>query len=149
MTMIREALVADAALLAPLVAEFVDEQSLTVQQLERRLLAIKETETVFLAFSNGEAVGFCSVRIQPFLTSDRPYAEVTELFVRPAMRRQGVASALMERAAALAGAKGAADLVLLTSFKNVVAQAFYKSVDYEDYCLAMRQRLPRVSPPAI
>lgn len=144
MTIIREAGVADAGLLTLLLAEFNEEPTLTEVQVERRLLAIQATETVLVAIVEGEAVGFCSVRIQPFLSSDRPYAEVTELFVRPAMRRQGIAAALMERAAVLATERGATSLVLLTGFTNVGAQAFYKSVGYEEYCLAMRRRLPKV-----
>jgi ribosomal protein S18 acetylase RimI-like enzyme len=143
MTMIREAAVADAALLVPLLAEFNEEASLTVEQLERRLAAMAGTEKVLLAFVDDEAVGFVSVRIQPFLSSDRPYAEVTELFVRPDMRRRGIATALMERATALAEEQGATSLLLLTGFKNEGAQAFYRSIGYEEYCLAMRLRLPR------
>lgn len=143
MMIIREAQVADAALLAPLLAEFNEEPQLTTAQLERRLLAIQATETVLLAFVAGEAAGFCSLRIQPFLSSDRPYAEVTELFVRPAMRRQGIAAALMERAGTLAAERGAGSILLLTGFENLGAQTFYKSIGYEEYCLAMRRRLPK------
>jgi GNAT superfamily N-acetyltransferase len=139
--LIREATAADAALLAPLMAEFNEEPSLTAEQMLNRMRAGQATERALLAFVADEAVGFCVVRIMAWLSADHPYAELTELFVRPAMRRQGIAAALMERAQALATEAGAKDLILLTGFWNEGAQAFYRSVGYADYCLAMRRKL--------
>lgn len=137
---IREASLAEAAAVAEILQEFnggtVDEQTAAA-----RLEAIKATETVLLAFVEGAAVGLCSVRVQPFLSEDHPYAEVTELYVRPEHRGKGIAKGLMERAEALALGRGATEVILLTGFKNADAQALYRRIGYGDYALAMRKKL--------
>lgn len=48
---------------------------------------------------------------------------------------------LMAEAEALARAKGAPAVYLLTGFRKETAQAFYRSIGYGDYALAMRRRL--------
>jgi ribosomal protein S18 acetylase RimI-like enzyme len=108
-----------------------------------RLLAIQGLETVLLAEIEGEAVGFASLRLIPYLSDDGPYAEVTELYVADAHRRQGIGRALMERAEALARERGAEELILLTGQTNHAAQALYRALAFEDYALAMRKRWDR------
>lgn len=107
----------------------------------RRLGAVRLTETVLLAESEGQAVGFCSVHFRPWLAVENPYAELTELYVRPQWRRRGVATALVTRVEEVARGRGARDLVLLTGCDNQAGQAFYRALGYADYCLAMRKRL--------
>ncbi len=137
---IREASPADATALAELLEVF-NKVPTTPETAARRMEALKATETILLAFMGGAAVGLCSVRVVPFLSEDRPYAEVTELFVRPEQRRRGIARALMARAEAVALLKGATDVFLMTGFKNATAQAFYRATGYGDYALAMRKKL--------
>lgn len=47
----------------------------------------------------------------------------------------------MQAAEELARSQGAPAVYLLTGFRNETAQAFYRSLGYADYALAMRRRL--------
>lgn len=137
---ISEATPADARALAGLL-EIFNKVTTTAEMAARRIGVLKGLETVFLAFVDGVAVGLCSVRIVPNLSDDRPYAEVAELFVLSEHRRKGIARALMERAEALAAAKGSTHTFVQTGFKNATAQAFYRATGYGDYDLMMRKKL--------
>jgi ribosomal-protein-alanine N-acetyltransferase len=57
-------------------------------------------------------------------------AEVLTLAVVPAMRRRGVAVALLRRAMAEAAARGAGALFLEVSTRNAAAQALYRRVGF-------------------
>lgn len=57
-------------------------------------------------------------------------AEILTLAVIPALRRLGLGRRLMERAAALAAAAGAAALFLEVSTSNAAAQALYTSCSF-------------------
>lgn len=137
---IRPATAADAPAVAALLTDFNGEPT-DAAAAARRMAAMEGTETVLLALRGGAAVGLCSLRVVPFLSADHPYAEVTELYVAPQHRRQGIARRLMAEAEALARAKGAPAVYLLTGFRNETAQAFYRSIGYGDYALAMWRRL--------
>lgn len=137
---IRPAAAADAEAVAALLTDFNGEP-VDGPTAARRLAALQGIEMVLLALRDGAAVGLCSLRVVPFLSADHPYAEVTELYVAPEHRRQGIARRLMREAEALARAQGAPSVYLLTGFQNETAQAFYRSIGYGDYALAMRRRL--------
>ena len=137
---IREVTPTDAPALAGLLEVF-NKATTTTEMAARRIGALRGLETVFLAFVDGVAAGLCSVRIVPNLSDDRPYAEVAELFVLSEHRRKGIARALMERAEALAAAKGSTHTFVQTGFKNATAQAFYQATGYGDYDLMMRKQL--------
>jgi GNAT superfamily N-acetyltransferase len=129
---IREASLTDAWAVAELLQAF-NGGAVNAETAARRMEAVQLTETIFLATLDGVAVGLCSIRIQPFLSADTPCAEVTELFVRPEQRGKGVALRLMARAEALAILKGASEVILMTGFKNGLAQGFYRKAGYGDY----------------
>jgi GNAT superfamily N-acetyltransferase len=139
--LVREAAEIDAAALAALLTAF-NESVVTPETVLSRLTAMKHTETVAIALSDGVAAGFCSVRIQPYLSEDQPYAEVTELFVSPTYRRKRIGEALMIWAENLAKTRGASENIILTGFKNSQAQDFYRHVGYADYALVMKKRIP-------
>jgi ribosomal protein S18 acetylase RimI-like enzyme len=82
-------------------------------------------------------VGFAALRVVPYLSDDVPYAELTELYVEAAHRRQGVGRALLERASGIARERGAAELLLQTGLENRAAQAFYRAIGFHDYGLVM------------
>jgi len=69
----------------------------------------------------GEAAGFILCRV----AADE--AEVLTLAVTPAMRRRGVASALLERAMAAAAAGGARSVFLEVAMDNPGAEALYRA----------------------
>lgn len=85
----------------------------------------------------GEGAGF--VQLYPLFSSVR-MARIyllNDLFVAPAARRQGVASALLTAAAEHAKALGAARLWLQTEQHNASAQALYESLGWQrdhDFC---------------
>lgn len=137
---IRPATAADAEAVAALLTDF-NEVYTDAAAAARRMAAMQGVETVLLALREGAAVGLCSLRVVPFLSADHPYAEVTELYVAPAHRRQGIARRLMQAAEELTRSQGAPAVYLLTGFRNETAQAFYRSLGYADYALAMRRRL--------
>lgn len=108
---------------------------LTPEQMESRLRRVEGVETVLVAYAGGEAAGFTSLRIIPYLDQDTPYAEVTQLYVRPAFRRRGIALRLVETAEERAQGAGASCLHILTGADNEDAQSFYRSAGYGIECV--------------
>lgn len=130
----------DAPALARLNTAF-NETSDTAEQIAVRLRDPRRVEMPILAEIDGSAVGFAAVRVVPSVFYAEPYAELTELYVEAAFRRQGVARALVAHAEQLAREAGANQLYLLTGIDNEDAQQFYGAVGYADYALAMHKRL--------
>lgn len=130
----------DAPALARLNTAF-NETSDTPEQIAVRLRDPRRVEMPILAEIDGAAVGFAAVRVVPSVFYTEPYAELTELFVEAAYRRQGVARALLAHAEQLAQEAGATQLYLLTGIDNEDAQQFYGAVGYADYALALHKRL--------
>jgi ribosomal protein S18 acetylase RimI-like enzyme len=81
------------------------------------------------------------LRLLPSLCDPIPYAELTELSVDPAHQRHGVGRALVRHVESEARAQGAAELVLLTAWRNTRAHAFYHALGYSLYTLTMRRSL--------
>jgi ribosomal protein S18 acetylase RimI-like enzyme len=138
--MIRLATPDDAAALTRLLEAF-NGPPLSEAQTRWRLLAIEGVETVFLAVVEGEAAGFASLRLVPYLSDDVPRAELTELYVEPVYRRRGIGRALVQQAEVLAIERGATELILLTGLNNQDAQAFYRRLGYREAALAMDRAL--------
>jgi ribosomal protein S18 acetylase RimI-like enzyme len=144
---VRKATIADAAAVAELMTgltlsvgiggtplpQALDPEyaTLTVDDAARRMQAMAAVEEVFLAESAGEAVGFMSLRLVPYLDQDVPDAEVMNLFVRSEARRQGVARRLIEEAERVAREAGATSVHIMTGAENREAQAFYLAAGYE------------------
>jgi ribosomal protein S18 acetylase RimI-like enzyme len=114
-----------------------------VEHVRRGVTAPDGLEVALLAEWEGQAVGFACLRVVPCLADIVPYAEVTELYVDAAYRRRGIGTALMDRAAELAGERGAHELLLLTGFTNQAAQAFYRALGFHDTALAMGRPVRR------
>ena len=87
-----------------------------------------------------QPVGFACLRLIPHLQGDEPYAELTDIYVDAPFRRQGVARALIAHVEAMARARGARGLVIITGFDNDGAQAAYRASGYADWALAMEKR---------
>lgn len=86
---------------------------------------------IFLATNAGAAVGF--VQLYPSfdsLTMRRLWV-LNDLFVPPAARRQGVAQALMTRAARFAKQTRAKGLILETAVDNRAAQKLYETLGWK------------------
>lgn len=140
---IRHVKETDAPALVPLFRAFFGEhfgEEVSPENVSRRLRRVSRAETFLVAAARGHVVGFTSLRVVPSI-DPTPYAEVTDLFVAEASRRQGVGAALLQHCEGLARSRGAAHLVLLTGRGNREAKALYKSLGYAEYALALRKSL--------
>lgn len=82
-----------------------------------------------LAEEDGAAAGLCFVEMRKrTCMRNIPSAYMDDLYVSPAFRRRGVATALFRRAEALAKEKGAVRLDLMVWGFNREALAFYESL---------------------
>jgi len=108
--------------------------------LQERLAA--RDSVVFLAYDEGDAVGF--TQLYPSLSSvslNRTWI-LNDLYVEPRARRNGVAKLLIHRAKDHALSTGATKLVLATASDNVLAQRLYekhgfKKDDFIHYYLSL------------
>lgn len=137
---IRQAIPADAAELARLRTIF-DDVLTSPEFVARRLVACQDVERAYLAAVAGRMVGFACLRLIPALFDDAPYAELTELFVEEAQRRNGIGLALVRHVEAEARAAGAGTLFLMTGFHNAAAHHFYHRSGYSLRCLTMYKTL--------
>jgi GNAT superfamily N-acetyltransferase len=84
---------------------------------------------LFLAVdSRGEPAGFA--QLYPLFHQMQRFWMLNDLYVRPELRRNGVARELLKSATEHARMTGAAGLALATDIDNVAAQRLYKSEGY-------------------
>ena len=108
-----------------------------------RLANPRRVETPILAEVECRVVGFACLRLTPCVLYASPCAELTELYVEPEYRRQGIGRLLVARAERLAQEAGADEMFLLAGLDNQEALAFYHALGYEDDDLALRKRFDR------
>src|SRR3712207_6354818 len=135
---VRQATPDDATDLARMLDRF-DHLGATPAQVAARMVVCQPVLTTLLGVLDGQPVGFACLRLVPHLQSDEPYAELTDIYVDASVRRQGVARALIAQVEAAARAAGASEVVILTGFDNVDAQAAYRASGYGNWALAMRK----------
>lgn len=102
------------------------------EQIGARLKAIApdRNHAVFVAEAGtGGVVGWVHVYLYQVLEAD-PRAEIGGLVTDPAMRRQGIGRALMQRAEAWAGERGLSVVSLRTNIKRTEAHQFYAQLGY-------------------
>ena len=131
---------ADAPSISDLLYEFNGE-ALPPAILTERMLQAQGLETVFLSKLAGRLAGLLVLRTVPTLSDPEDWAEITELYVRPAARRRGVGKALVEAAIQYAQARGCTHVHLLVDPANRVALSFYSVVGFHRDSCAMRRRL--------
>lgn len=85
----------------------------------------------FLALQGQNVVGFTRLSETYSSIATKRIWILEDLYVIPAIRKAGVARALMDRAKRHAQATGAAGLTLETAHDNVPAQGLYESLGYE------------------
>lgn len=107
------------------------------ETLAARLADQRLTEIALVAEQDGRIVGIAGLRLSPGLFYAEPRAELTELYVEPESRRQGIGRALAAEAERLARVAGATEFFALTGFENAEAQALYRSMDFTDRELAL------------
>ena len=144
---IRKASVADAAAIATLFSEFnailgadglpdpdallPENTNVTPSTMAGRIATMAEVEGAWLAEANGTPAGLMCLRLVPYVGQDVPYAEVTQLYVRAAVKRQGVGAALLATAEDAALQMGATCVHIITGYDNIDAQAFYRAKGYD------------------
>jgi ribosomal protein S18 acetylase RimI-like enzyme len=139
---VRPAQFADAPELARLNAAF-NESVEPPEAYAQRLQDPRRVETPLLAEVAGRVVGFAAVRVVSCVFYPRPRAELTELYVEPAFRRQGVAHALIAEAESLAANLGAEALGVLTGDDNAPALALYEALGFERDDISLSKHLPQ------
>jgi ribosomal protein S18 acetylase RimI-like enzyme len=83
-------------------------------------------------------VGFACLRLFATVLYPTPYAEVSELYVEPEVRRRGVGLALLDHLAALAKAAGAGELFVMTDAENLPAREIYARRGFEEYGIQLQ-----------
>jgi ribosomal protein S18 acetylase RimI-like enzyme len=135
---IRDLREEDAGALARLTTEFTGVET-TPEEMRERLRRSRGVEHPILAELQGEAAGFASLRLTPYLGEEAPYAEVSEMFVSGRFRRQGVGRALMAELERRARAAGATSLNVLTAPDNEQALALYRAMGFEVFSVALQK----------
>lgn len=126
---IRPACPDDAQALHALNEAFNGPTGVTPEQIRRSLAACPEL--VAIALVAGVPAGFCCAQMHASFCYPAPVAEITELYVAPAYRRQGLGLKLLAYTEALASSRGATECHLLTGVGNHAAQALYRAAGYE------------------
>lgn len=96
----------------------------------RTVMAMPE-RMQFLVAETDEIVGMLTVLWGYSTWKGKPVASLEDVYVRPEMRSQGVATALLAHAFELAKEKGCARVDLVTETENYPAQALYKKAGFE------------------
>ncbi len=98
--------------------------------------AAKDAETA-------DIQGICIVRIDhaPPILEETERAEITDLGVRPEMRRRGVARALVEEATDWVRSRGVQRVEIQVASGNREGQAFWRAMGYADLMNVLHKRL--------
>jgi ribosomal protein S18 acetylase RimI-like enzyme len=143
---VRKATLDDAATMALLFSEFnailgadglpdseaflPENVHLSPAQMAGRLQAMALVEQAFIAWLGEDPAGLACLRLVPYIGQDAPYAELTQLYVRPQYQRHGIGARLVAEVERDAFAAGATCLAIITGEDNLKAQAFYRAQGY-------------------
>lgn len=117
--LLRRAGVGDLPQLRRLAREFYDEDGFATSDADldnnfRVLLADRDNAHICLAVQGGSRIGFALTTCRVILESG-VVAELQDLYVMPAYRRQGIAASLIRDAIGWAKARGAAQLEVVVA----------------------------------
>jgi len=92
---------------------------------------------------NGTPEGLCIVRIDraPPILEETERAEITDLGVRPEMRRRGVGRLLVEEAQAWVRDRGVGRIEIQVATGNREGQAFWRAIGYAELMDVLHKRL--------
>ena len=142
--MVRIAIIQDAEQLEILNNEFNGEGETTLDNI-RIALANNKQEVIVVDEQNGELTGFVCVQLKKSFCYDDYMPEITEVYVKPQYRRNGIAQAMITYAEEYC--KGHYPLhkfELLTGAENNVARIAYAKLGYcEDGELHLAKRFVR------
>ena len=142
--MVRIATVQDAAQLEILNSEFNGEGETTLENI-RASLADNKQEIVVVDETDGELTGFVCVLLKKSFCYDDYMPEITEVYVKPHYRRNGIARAMITYAEEYCKSHYPLHkFELLTGDENDGAQSVYTKLGYsEDGELHLAKRLTR------
>ena len=142
--MVRIAIGQDAEQLEILNNEFNGEGETTLDNI-RASLADNKQEIVVVDEMNGELTGFVCVQLKKSFCYDDYMPEITEVYVKPHYRRNGIARAMITYAEEYCKSHYPVHkFELLTGTENDDAQSVYAKLGYsEDGELHLAKRLTR------
>ena len=112
-----------------------EDPAVTRDQVSRHLASCLggEDHTVLVAASEGDVAGYVAVHWLPYLLLPGPEGYVSELFVRPERRGQGVGRALLGAARAEAERRGCLRLMLLNGrHRESYQRGFYRKAGWDE-----------------
>jgi ribosomal protein S18 acetylase RimI-like enzyme len=104
----------------------------------------RDPDAVILVYvRDGTPEGLCIVRIDraPPILEETERAEITDLGVRPELRRRGVGRLLVEEAQAWVRDRGVARVEIQVATGNLEGQAFWRAIGYADLMDVLHKRL--------
>lgn len=140
--MVRTAAIGDAEQLEVLNAEFNGEGETTLENI-RACLSGNSREVVIVEEDHGVLTGFVCVQLKRSFCYDVLTPEITEVYVRPAYRRQGTAGRMIRFAEEYCGRNyPLRRFELLTGEENHAARSLYESLGYKnDHELHLSKRV--------
>ncbi|MEH0147041.1 GNAT family N-acetyltransferase [Corynebacterium sp. Q4381] len=138
MIRVREALLADAPLVATLLTNFNTEFDTPVPDLgvlTRRFEALLPLESVLVVLAETEEgpAGFAYLTLRPTPYWDGPLAQLEELYVVPELRGRGIGTAVMERVLAICREKGCEEMLINVDEPDEGARRFYERLGFSNY----------------
>ena len=130
--MVRIAAVNDAEQLSILNDEFNGEGETSIDNIRTSLMNNKQ-EVVIVADEDDLLVGFVCVQLKKSFCYDDYMPEITEVYVKPAYRKRGIASDMITFAETYCSKNYPLHKYeLLTGRENFVAQSVYSKLGYAD-----------------
>lgn len=128
---VRDATIADAPALAPLLGELGYPAAIDALASRLRRMLGRDDQRVLVAEREGAALGLLALHVFPVLAYDRDLAMIMALVVTESARGLGVGRALIERAEAIGKSLGASRLMVTTHVRRADAHAFYERLGFE------------------
>ena len=128
---VRDATVADAPTLAPLLDELGYPAAVDALESRMRRMLSRDDQRILVAERDGAVLGLLALHIFPVLAYDRDLAMIMALVVTERARGLGVGRALIERADAVSKSLGASRLMVTTHVRRADAHAFYERLGFE------------------
>lgn len=128
--MVRKAIVCDAEQLSVLNDEFNGAGETTLDNIRDSLIC-NHQEVVVVNDENGVLTGFVCVQLKRSFCYGDYMPEITEVYVRPAFRKRGIASEMISYAEEYCRKNYPLHKYeLLTGNKNFIAQSLYNKLGY-------------------
>ena len=128
---VRDATIADAAALAPLLGELGYPATATQVEARMRRMLARDDQKILIAENADGALGVLALHVFPSLTYDQDLALIMALVITEKARGLGVGRKLVDRAETVARSLGASRLMVTTHNRRADAHAFYERLGFE------------------